>query len=82
MSPHVSVRPAAWRAAAVIAALGAALLASGCVETAKAPIGAAAADAKARVAPVRYRPVLSAYDGARPVEPAPWTIAPTKEGSR
>ena len=82
MSPHVSERPAAWRVAAAIAALGAALLASGCVETGKPPIGAAAADPHARVAPVHYRPVLGAYSGARPVEPASWTGAPKKEGAQ
>ena len=81
MFPHGRVRPAALRAAAVIAALGAALLASGCAETAK-PVAAAAADPQARVAPVGYRPVLGTYRGARPVEPAPWTGAPKKEGER
>ena len=82
MSPHVSVRPAAWRAVAVTAALGAALLASGCVETTPAPVRAAAADPQARVAPVGYRPVLGTYAGARPAEPAPWTTAPKTEGAR
>jgi len=82
MFPHVNVRSAALRAAAVFAALGAALLTSGCVETAKPAIEAAAADPHARVAPVHYRPVLGAYSGARPVEPAPWTAVPKKEGSQ
>lgn len=82
MSPHVHVRPAALRAAAVIAALGAALAASGCTETAKPALDAAAADPQARVAPAGYRPVLGAYEGARPVEPAPWAGAPKKGGSQ
>ena len=80
MSPHKSGRPAAWRGAAVIAALAAALLASGCAETAKPAV--AAADPQARTARVAYRPVLGTYRGGRPVEPAPWTGAPKKEGAQ
>ena len=87
MSPHVNVRPAAmrrripWHGAARLTALAAALAALGCAQT-PPPVGAAAADANARVAPATYRPVLGGYVGARPVEPAPWTGAPKKEGSR
>jgi hypothetical protein len=66
----------------MIAAIGAALLASGCAGTVEPAADARAADANARVAPVIYRPVLGAYSGARPVEPAPWTPDPKKEGSR
>ena len=80
MSPHVNVRPAALRAAAVIVALGTASLTSGCVESALRATDAAA-DPHARVAPVHYRPVLGAYSGARPVEPSPWIGAPKQEGS-
>ena len=87
MSPHVNVRPAVarrprpWRAAARLMALAAAFAALGCART-PPPVGAAAADASIRVAPATYRPVLGTYSGARPVEPAPWTGAPKKEGSR
>jgi hypothetical protein len=74
------VRPTALRAAVLIAALGAALSASGCAETVK--LAADAADPQARAAPVAYRPVLGPYRGARPVEPAPWPGAPKKEGAQ
>jgi hypothetical protein len=87
MLSHVSVRPAAtrrpvsWRAAATMTALVSALATFGCAQT-PAPISAAAADAGAPVAQVRYRPVLGDYAGARPTEPAPWTGGPKKEGSQ
>jgi hypothetical protein len=87
MLSHVSVRPAAtrrpvsWRAAATMTALGLALAAVGCAQT-PPPIGATAADARAPVAPLRYRPVLGNYAGTRPTEPAPWTGVPKKEGSQ
>lgn len=83
LSP-VSVRPAAtrwpisWRAAAITTALVAALATFGCAE-APPPIRAEAAGAHAPVAPVRYRPVLEGYSGARPAEPAPWIAAPKTE---
>lgn len=82
MSTPVSVRPAALRTAVMIVALGAAFSASGCAETTKPAIDAAAADANVRVAPAGYRPVLGAYSGARPVEPAPWSGGPKKEGAQ
>lgn len=87
MLSHVSVRPAAtrrpvsWRAAATTTALVLALATLGCAQT-PPPIGAAAADAGASVASVRYRPVLGNYAGARPIEPAPWTGVPKKEGAQ
>lgn len=86
MPPHVRVRPAAlrrpipWRAAATLMALAAAVATLGCAQT--PPLSVTAADARAPVAPVRYRPVLGRYAGARPIEPAPWTGAPKKEGAR
>lgn len=87
MPPHVSVRsavtrrPIAWRAAATITAILLSAATLGCAQT-PPPISAVAADAAAPVAPVRYRPVLGNYAGARPVEPAPWTGAPKEEGSQ
>jgi hypothetical protein len=87
MSPHAYVRPVAlrrpvpWRAVATVTALAAAFATLGCAQ-APPPISANAADADARVASVRYRPVLGTYSGARPVEPTPWTGAPKNEGSQ
>ena len=85
MPTPVSVRPAATRrqvglrATAAVTLFVSLLFAAGCAET-PPPLDASAADANARVAPAGYRPVLGNYAGARPVEPAPWTGAPTKEG--
>jgi hypothetical protein len=87
MSPHVNVRPAAarwpipWRVTAALTTIAAALTLLGCAQT-PPPVSATAANASARAAPVGYRPVLGTYSSARPVEPAPWTGAPKKEGSQ
>jgi len=87
MSTPVSVRPAATRrqvalrAAATGTLFVSLLFSAGCAETTP-PLDASAADASARVAPAGYRPVLGTYSGARPVEPAPWTAAPKKEGAQ
>ena len=87
MLPTVSVRPAAtrrpvsWRIAAIMTALVSALATFGCAQ-APPPISTEAANASAPVAPVRYRPVLGDYSGARPAEPAPWIGTPNTEERR